>query len=318
MLLIVIESNEKFAMTSALFNVGWFTTRSCCSIIIVVLIVSISLRQTEERIWQFRTISRFLWQECITRLDRETTEGSICSIGIALVYLIIYVAPVTEIHINISSNSTSRIMRSGILISWCNLLYSTLHPSSLINRILASAIRSCTRNLIIKLDILKRLGFLSSILCWHIHIAGVDILQRWSHGVPPVRHQFLLYPSLVIYQIALVAKLALRLEVNLMAGIAIELLALQITCFQSLISSCFIPERHNIVLDILRSLITLAIGQLGSNLIGTTISDITEVREWQTLQVINSNLGKLHWHIAIQRRNILCRSWRTRHTASIS
>ena len=182
-----------------------------------------------------------------------------------------------------------------------DFLHFTLHPGSLINWILATAIR-----ISIKRNIRKRLGFLSAILCRHIHITGVDILQRRSHGVPLIRLQLLFYPSLVIYQIALVAKLALRLEVNLMTGIAIELFALQITiCIQSLISICLIPERHDVVLDILRSLITLAIGQLGSDAIGATVNDITEVREWQTLQVINSNLGKLHWHIAVLRRNVL-------------
>ena len=213
-------------------------------------------------------------------------------------------------------------MRSRIITIRYNLLYSTLHPGSLINRILATAIRSSSTisSLIIKLDIRKRRGFLFAILCRHIHITGVDILQRRSHGVPLVRYQFLLYPSLVINKIALVAKLALRLEVNLMAGIAIELLALQIAiCFESLISSRFIPERHDIILDILRSLITLTVSQLGSNLIGATINHITEVRERQTFQVVNSYLGKLHWHIAVLRRNIYlqyrcCR----RSTATIS
>ena len=103
-----------------------------------------------------------------------------------------------------------------------------------------------------------------------------------------------------------------------MTGIAIELLALQITCFQSLIGIFLIPERHDVVLDILRSLITLTVSQLGSNLIGFTINDVTEVREWQTIQIADGYLGKLHWHIAVQRWNLLCRSWCTRHTASIS
>ena len=203
-------------------------------------------------------------------------------------------------------------MRCRIITLRCDFLHITLHPSSLINRILAPAIY-----IRIKRDIRKRLGFLSSILCWHIHITGVDILQRRSHGVPLVRLQLFLYPSLVIYQIALVAKLALRLEVNLMTGIAIELLALQITCFQSLIGICLIPERHDIILDIFRCLITLTVSQLGSNFIGFTVNHITEVREWQTFQITDSYLGKLHWHIAVQRRNVISRSWRTRHAIAI-
>ena len=195
-----------------------------------------------------------------------------------------------------------------------DFLHIALHPSSLINRILTSAI-----HLIIKLDIRKCLGRLLTITCRHIHITCVDILQRRSHGVPLVRFQLLLYPSLVIYQIALVAKLALRLEVNLMAGIAIELLALQITIsFKSLIGSRFIPVSHDIILDIRCCHITLGIGQLGSDAIGATVNDVTEVREWQTIQITDRYLGKLHWHIAVQRWDLLCRSWRTRHTASIS
>ena len=286
--------------------------RVLITIIIEVLIFGISLWQTEERLWQCSTICRSLRQEGITRLDRETTEGSIC--GIALVYLIIYMAPVAEIHINIFWSSYTWVMRCRIITLRCDFLHITLHPGSLINRILASAIY-----IRIKRDIRKRLGFLSSILCWHIHITGVDILQRRSHGVPLIWLQLFLYPSLVIYQIALVAKLALRFEVNLMAGIAIELLALQITVStQSLIFIWLIPVSHDVVLDILRSLITLTVSQLGSNLIGFTINDVTEVREWQTIQIADGYLGKLHWHIAVQRWDLLCRSWCTRHIASIS
>ena len=102
-----------------------------------------------------------------------------------------------------------------------------------------------------------------------------------------------------------------------MAGIAIELLALQIAIrIQSLISSCLIPERHDIILDIRCCHITLGIGQLGSDAIGATVNDVTEVREWQTIQITDRYLGKLHWHIAVQRRNLYL--WRNTRCITIS
>ena len=73
---------------------------------------------------------------------------------------------------------------------------------------------------------------------------------------------------------------------------------------ESLVGIALVPVSHDVVLDVLRSLVTLHIGEFGSDGVGATIHDVAEVRERQSLEVVDGHLGELHRHIVVDGRNI--------------
>ena len=193
----------------------------------------------------------------------------------------------------------------GIVVAVVILLGHHYHgtrlaPTALVDGIAHAAINAARAT--IKLDVYESLSLLSAIALGHVHVARVDILQGRSEQLPFVSLELIFHPRPFIDQFLLVSQLGLGLEVDFLAGIAIELLAV-IIIFAIIIVvlvQILVYSHHQVILYVLGGIIRELVEQ---SVVDDALAAIAQLGQSGRLHIGGQgDLGKLHRHIGLLAR----------------
>ena len=151
----------------------------------------------------------------------------------------------------------------------------------------------------IKLDVFESLSLLSAIALGHVHVARVDILQGRSEQLPFVSLELIFHPRPLIDQFLLVSQLGLGLEVDFLAGIAIELLAVIIIFAIPIVVrvQILVYSHHQVILYVLGGIIRELVEQ---SVVDDALAAIAQLGQPGRLHIGGQgDLGKLHRHIGL-------------------